>query len=142
MYCAAEGDVVTYNITLTNPTIDTPMTYDLYDDLFGGYIDSGTLAAGASHTYKLRYTVPAIPADPSQFELYNLAYVNAWDPQKHSVYASDKTNVAMFVVSVSYFVRVRIAGTSSQLTGSNVAVAAADRLLSSRLHLARHLVET
>ncbi|TFG67945.1 MAG: hypothetical protein E4H25_06725, partial [Methanomassiliicoccus sp.] len=99
MYCAAEGDTVIYTITVTNPTIDTPMDYDLYDDLFDGYIASGYLLPGESYVYDLPYDVPAIPADPTNpelFELYNLAYVDAWDPQDHYIYAWDECWVDIY----------------------------------------------
>ncbi|UCE80394.1 MAG: DUF11 domain-containing protein, partial [Methanobacteriota archaeon] len=87
MYCAAEGDTVTYTIVVTNPTIDTRMHYDAYDALLGGLIGSGTLEPGESHTYILPFIVPYIAPDPQTWELYNMVEVFAWDDQDHDAYA-------------------------------------------------------
>ncbi|HIH02051.1 TPA: hypothetical protein HA259_08325, partial [Thermoplasmata archaeon] len=94
--CAAEGDTVIYHISVTNPSIDTWMTYDLYDDLLGGYIGSGYLAPGATDYWDVSYLVPYIEPDPLEMELWNEAWVDAWDDQGHYVFDYDVWGIDIY----------------------------------------------
>jgi serine-aspartate repeat-containing protein C/D/E len=83
--CAAEGDTVIYTITVTNPSIDTGMWYEVYDPLlepeYGAPIMSGYLTPLDSVSQSFAYLVPYIQASPSVWELVNYVWVNAWDYQ-------------------------------------------------------------
>jgi len=88
--CAAEGDTVTFTITVSNPSVDTWMNFAVYDPflapVYGSPLTafSGRLAPEGSESHSFTYLVPAIPADPQNplvWELVNEAWVNAWDDQ-------------------------------------------------------------
>ncbi|HXK37171.1 MAG TPA: SdrD B-like domain-containing protein, partial [Candidatus Paceibacterota bacterium] len=78
-HCAAAGDIITYTIVVSNPSLDTGVSYDLYDYLLGtSWI--GYLGPGQSHTYTVTYPVTVITPDP----LINAVDVYAYDDQYES----------------------------------------------------------
>ena len=111
--CAANGEDVTYWLNVSNPSIDTWMNYEVYDPVIAEALGldpllpllSGRLAPYDPDEVRkdwysnvsITITPEGIPADPLEWELYNLAWVKAWDdqrdtsptPKNHEAYADD-----------------------------------------------------
>ena len=90
--CAEVGETVTYWINVTNPSTDTSMYAVVTDDMFGGVVWQGWVAAEATMPIELPYVVQSDDADP----LVNIATVVAKDPQGHERTASAEWEVDIY----------------------------------------------
>ncbi len=88
-HCAAVGDMITYTIVVSNPSLDTYMNYYV-EDLMLGFSASGYLAPEGSDTYYLYYTVTTDTPDP----LVNEVYVKGWDNQYNPQSADWRNHIA------------------------------------------------
>ncbi len=90
--CAEVGEPVTYWINVTNPSTDTPMYATVTDEMLGGVVYDGLIAAGQIVRLVLPYVVQADDDDP----LVNLVTVVAVDPQDHERTASAEWTVEIY----------------------------------------------
>jgi uncharacterized repeat protein (TIGR01451 family) len=85
--CAEIGEIINYSFNVSNPSHDATMTFKLWDTLLNlsAPIATGTLGPGG-------YVVigPISYPAPNKEEVYNYAWVEAWDHQSHYVYAWDE----------------------------------------------------
>ncbi|MBU0479352.1 DUF11 domain-containing protein, partial [bacterium] len=99
--CVGEGDVIVWHITVTNPSTDTAMSYNVYDPLLSDAVNDwlfgGTLSPGTSFSWTSdNWTVPVGVEDP----LVNIAWVIASDSQNHYVHADTQTGWPTAVVTL------------------------------------------
>jgi uncharacterized repeat protein (TIGR01451 family) len=94
--CAAIGDTVTYRIVVSNPSPDTWMNFQVWDNYLG-WSGSGYLAPGGSVTFYVPYTVTADTPDPFVNEVwvwgYDDQYWNSEDWRNHEVSDMDSWKI-------------------------------------------------
>jgi uncharacterized repeat protein (TIGR01451 family) len=95
-HCAAIGDTVTYTIVVSNPSGDTWMNYQVWDNVLG-WFESGYLAPLGSDTYELEYVVTAKTPDPFMNVVwvwgYDDQYMYSEDWMNHEAYDSDSWQI-------------------------------------------------
>ena len=91
-HCAAIGDPLTYPIVVSNPSEDTWMNFQVWDNAVGWFA-SGYLAPLGSTTFYVEYVVTADTPDPFVNEVwvwgYDDQYWSSEDWWNHEVYDSD-----------------------------------------------------
>jgi uncharacterized repeat protein (TIGR01451 family) len=97
--CGAIGELVTYTITVSNPSWDTPMYAEVWDPMFGGIIFEDWISAGKSWSGIFEHVVSVNDIDP----IVNWAWVNALDPQDHDVYDEDSWTVDIYHPAVTIY---------------------------------------